>query len=115
MHPLKLPLAYSAALRSLRGDSDIGIDTGQPIALLPLTREGAQKFIALADPANDPSTAVVRFAPTMTSTSEGHVMGRESSTSTGGASVPERLRCAIAAAERFDLPMPWHDEGLRWP
>lgn len=30
---------------------------------------------------------------------EGHVVGRESSTSTGAASVPEQLRPAIAAAE----------------
>ncbi|WP_162631604.1 ATP-binding protein [Burkholderia sp. JP2-270] len=114
-HGPQPPLAYSAAVRLLRGGSDFGIDTGQPIALSPLTREEAQRLLALADPANDPSTAVVRFTPTMTFTSEGHVVGRESSTSTGGESVSERLRPAIAAANRFDLPMPWHDERLRWP
>lgn len=114
-HAPNPPLAYSTAVRSLRGVSDFAIDTGQPIALSPLTREEVQRLIALADPANDPSTAVVRFTPTMTFTSEGHVVGRESSTSTGAASVPEQLRPAIAAANRFDLPMPWHDERLRWP
>lgn len=114
-HAPKPPLGYSAAMQSLRGGSDFGIDTGQPIALSPLTREEAQRLIALADPANDPSTAVVRFTPTMTFTSAGHVVGQVSSTSTGGESVHARLRPAIAAANRFDLPMPWHDERLRWP
>ena len=115
VHESDPPLVYSMAVRLLRGVSDFGIDTGRPIALSPLNREEAQRLIALADPANDPSTAVVRFTPTMTFTSEGHVVGRESSTSTGGRSVAERLRPAIAAANRFDLPMPWHEERLRWP
>jgi hypothetical protein len=51
----------------------------------------------------------------MTFTSEGHVVGRESLTSTGGTSIPDLLRPAIAAANRFELPMAWHDERLRWP
>jgi hypothetical protein len=80
-----------------------------------LDREEVQRLIALADPANDPSTAVVRFTPAMTFTHEGHVVGQESSTSTGGMSIPERLRPAVAAANRFDLPMPWHGERLRRP
>jgi hypothetical protein len=114
--PVPNPLLdYSAAVRALRGASDLGIDAGQPIALSRLDREEVQRLIALADPANDPPTAVVRFTPTMTFTAGGHVVGRESSTSTGGTSIPERLRPAIAAANRFDLPMPWHGERLRWP
>lgn len=108
-------LNYSVVVRALREASDLGIDAGQPIALSHLDREEVQKLIALADPVNDPSTAVVRFTPAMTFTPEGHVVGRESSTSTGGTSIPERLRPAIAAANRFELPMPWHGERLRWP
>jgi hypothetical protein len=121
--PIPKPLAptpnplldYSAALRALRGASDLGIDAGQPIALSRLDREEVRKLIALADPANDPSTAIVHFTPTMTFTPEGHVVGQESSTSTGGTSIPQRLRPAIAASNRFELPMPWHGERLRWP
>ncbi len=114
--PVPNPLLdYSAAVRALRGASDLGIDAGQSIALSRLDREEVQRLIALADPVNDPSTAVVRFTPTMTFTAGGHVVGQESSTSTGGTSIPERLRPAIAAANRFDLPMPWHAERLRWP
>ena len=108
-------LDYSAVVRALRGVADLGIDVGQPIALSRVEREEVQKLIALADPANDPPLAVVRFTPMMTFTSGGHVVGKESSTSTGGTSIPERLRPAIAAANRFDLPMPWHSERLRWP
>ena len=108
-------LDYSAAVRALRGTSNFMLDAGQPIALSRLDREEVQRLIALADPANDPSTAIVRFTPTMTFTSEGHVVGQESSTSTGGTSIPERLRPAIAAANRFELPMPWHSERLQWP
>jgi len=99
----------------LRGAADLGIDAGQPIALSRLNRAEVQKLIALADPSNDPPLAVVGFTPTMTFTAGGHVVGRESSTSSGGTSAPERLRPAIAAANRFDLPMPWHSERLRWP
>ncbi|OZB70585.1 hypothetical protein [Thiomonas sp. 13-64-67] len=108
-------LDYSSAVRALRGAPNLGIDAATPIALSRLDREEVQRLIALADPANDPSTAVVRFTPSMTFTPEGHVVGRESSTSTGGTSTPERLRPAIAAANRFELPMPWHGERLRWP
>jgi hypothetical protein len=110
-----LLLDYSAAVRALRGWADLGIDSAQAIALVRLDREEVQKLIALADPSNDPPRGVVRFTPTMTFTAEGHVVGRESSTSTGGTSIAERLRPAIAAANRFDLPMPWHEERLRWP
>lgn len=108
-------LDYSTTVRALRGASDFKIDAGQPIALSRFDREEVQRLIALADPANDPPTAVVRFTPTMMFTPKGHVVGQESSTSTGGTSIPERLRPAIAAANRFELPMPWHDERLRWP
>lgn len=107
-------LDYSAAVRALRGAPDLRLDFGQPIALSQLNREEVQKLIALADPANDPPLAVVRFKPTMTFTAGGHVVGQASSTSVG-TSIPERLRPAIAAANRFDLPMPWHRERLRWP
>ena len=109
------PLDFVEAVRALHGASDLGGDTTRAIALARLDREQLQRLIALADPANDPSTSVVRFTPSMTFTPEGHVVGRESSTSTGGVSIPDRLRPAIAAANRFDLPMPWHDERLRWP
>lgn len=113
--PMPNPLLdYSAAVRALRGASDLRGDAGQAIALSRLAREEVQKLIALADPANDPPTGVVRFTPTITFTAEGHVVGHEISTSTGGRSIPERLRPAIAAANRFELPMPWHDERLRW-
>ena len=97
------------------GAADLGIDCSAIDRALRLDREEVQKLIALADPSNDPSTGVVRFTPTMTFTAEGHVVGQESSTSTGGTSIAERLRPAIAAANRFDLPMPWHAERLRWP
>lgn len=114
--PMPNPLLdFSEAVRALRGASDLVIDAAQPIALSRLNRAEVQRLIALADPANDPPTGTVRFTPAMTFTAEGHVVGRESSTSTGGTSIPERLRPAIAAANRFELPMHWHGERLSWP
>lgn len=110
-----LLLDYSAAVHALRGVPDFEIDAGQPIALSRLDYEEVQRLVALADPANDSPTAVVHFTPMMTFTPGGHIVGQESSTSTGGTSIPERLRPAIAAANRFELPMPWHGERLRWP
>jgi len=108
-------LDYSAVVQALRGTLDLEIIEGQPMALAQLDREEVQKLIVLADPANDPSRALVKITPKMTFTAGGHVVVQESSTSNGGTSIPERLRPAIAAANRFDLPMPWHSERLRWP
>ncbi|MGZ3240052.1 MAG: hypothetical protein ACXU7Z_06480, partial [Burkholderiaceae bacterium] len=110
-----LILDYSDAVRALRGALDIAIDVGRPIVLSRLDRKEVQRLVVLAEPANDPSTAVVRFTPTMTFTPGGHIVGQQSSTSTGGTSIPDRLRPAIAAANRFELPIPWHSERLRWP
>lgn len=108
-------LHYSEAVRALRGASNLVGNAGQPVALFRLEREEVHTLIALADPANDPPTDVVRFTPTMKFTAGGHVVGEQSWTSTGGTSTRERLRSAIAAANRFGLPMPWHDERLRRP
>lgn len=117
--PSQLPpsqlLDYSSAVRALRGAACTEIDASRPIALTRLDRLEVQRLIALANPANDPQTSVIRFTPAMTFTSKGHVVGQETSTSTGGTTVHERLRAAIAAANRFELPMPWHEERLRWP
>jgi len=46
-------------------------------------------------------------------TEEGYTVSQESWTSDGSTTVPERLRPAIAAANRFGLPMPWHEQRLR--
>ena len=109
-------LNYSEAVRALRGgEGGLGVNAAQPMALVRLERDEVQKLIALADPANDPPRGIIRFIPAMTFTHEAHVVGQESSTSSGDASIPERLRPAIAAANRFELPMPWHAERLRWP
>nr|WP_315594884.1 hypothetical protein [uncultured Cupriavidus sp.] len=115
VRPTSQLLDYSEAVRALRGTPDIGVDTGQPLALSRLEREEVQKLIALADPANDPQSSVVRFTPMMTFTAKGHMVAQESSTSTGSTPISARLRPAIAAANRFDLPMPWHNDRLRWP
>lgn len=113
VEPRPRSLDYAETVRALRGASDLGLDDGQPVAIVPLDREEVVRLVALADPANDPPTGVTRFTPAMTFTDEGHVVGQESWTSTGGTSVSERLRSAIAAANRFGLPMPWHEQRLR--
>lgn len=106
---------YSAAVRALRGASNVEIKPTQPVTLSRLNREEVQRLITLADPANDLWTGDTRFTPSFSFTQDGYVVGNETSTSTGGESISGRLRPAIAAANRFELPMAWHEERLRKP
>lgn len=107
-------LGYAEASRALRGAPGL-FDASLPVALTPLPREELQRLIALADPACDPATFTERFTAGMVFTEAGHVVGQRSSTSTNTASIPDRLRPAIAAANLYALPMRWHSERLEWP
>lgn len=109
-------LDYSTAASALRGTSVLKLEEGKPVALLKLSREEVQKLIALAEAASNRGDAPSRLTPKMTFTANKHTVVESSWTSQGGdASIVEQLKPAIAAANRFELPMHWHDEYLKWP
>ncbi|MCR8715070.1 HEAT repeat domain-containing protein [Stenotrophomonas indicatrix] len=113
LHVSNPVLSYADALRALRGTSGL-FDPSRPVALAPLSQEELKLLIASADPANDPPAFTERFTAEMVFTSVGHVVGQRSSTSNGAVSIPERLRPAIAAANRYGLCIPWHSDRLHW-
>jgi len=108
------PLGYGEVSRALRGASGL-FDTSRPVSLAPMSREDVQRLVALADPSLDSTVHAERFTAGLVFTRGGHVVGQTSFTAANSPSIPERLRPAIAASNRFGLPMPWHSERLRWP
>lgn len=111
--PASRILSYAEVIGALLGKKDLDLGQDQPLALEPIDATEMQRLISLADPSNDPRSGVTKFTPALTFTSKGHLVSQETWTSTGAMTPPERLRPAIAAANRFDLPTPWHDERLR--
>jgi hypothetical protein len=108
------PLTYSTAVHLLSGGRADPLPDG-PLVLEPLTIGECGTLIWLADPARDPERGETVFAPAVTFTKEGHQVTQRRTTHRGGQSEPDRLRPAIAAANRFDLPIPWHSERLEGP
>ena len=75
-----------------------------------ITVEQCERLIRFADPANDRDRGVETYVPLVQFTSTGHVVARRQVAYTGGESANALLRPAIAAANRFGLPVPWHEE-----
>jgi hypothetical protein len=69
----------------------------------------------LADPAKDPERGETIFISAVSFAKDGHQVSRRQTTHRGGPSLPDRLRPAIAAANRFGLPIPWHTARLDGP
>jgi hypothetical protein len=100
-------LTYETAFRLLKDGSEASAPQGL-LTLMPLTIEECMTLIQLANPANDPQRGVTVFNPYVAFFREGYRLGGLSTTFRGGSALPDRLRPAIAAANRFGLPMPWH-------
>ena len=110
--PLATPaLTYLAAVRLLSG----GACQMGPSVLESPTDDECKTLIGLADPAKDPERGETTFAPAVAFTKEGHQVAQRRTTHRGGPSLPDRLRPAIVAANRFGLPIPWHAERLEGP
>ncbi len=108
------PLTYQTAVRLLSGGAADPLPAGA-LVLQPLTVEECEILIDLADPVKDPERGEIVFIPAVAFTMEGHQVTQRRTTYRGGLSLPDRLRPAIAAANRFDLPIPWHAEQLEGP
>ena len=108
------PLTYEAAVRLLSGGAADPLPDG-PLVLEPLVADECETLIRLADPAKDPERGETVFTPAVSFTKEGHQVSQRRTTHRGGPSLPDRLRPAIAAANRFGLSVPWHTERLEGP
>ncbi|WP_287881878.1 HEAT repeat domain-containing protein [Aquitalea sp.] len=108
------PLTYQAAVRLLSGGAAHPLPDG-PLVLEPLIVDECETLIGLADPAKDPERGETVFAPAVAFTKEGHQVSQRRTTFQGGPSLQDRLRLAIAAANRFGLAIPWHMKQLEGP
>jgi len=108
------PLTYEAAVRLLSGGAADPLPDG-PLVLQPLVADECETLIRLADPAKDPERGETVVTPAVSFTKEGHQVSQRRTTHRGGPSLPDRLRPAIAAANRFGLSLPWHTERLEGP
>lgn len=106
-------LTYDAAVRLLSSGTENPVSDG-PLVFERLSADECRTLIGLADPANDPERGETTYTHAVAFTTEGHVVTQRRTTYRGS-SFPDRLRLAIAAANRFDLPMPWHRKQLEGP
>lgn len=107
-------LSYEAVLRLLSVGAADPLPGGH-LVLEYLAADECEILISLADPARDRERGDTVFAPTVAFTKEGHQVAQRRTTYQSGPPLPDRLRPAIAAANRFGLRMLWHAEGLKGP
>jgi hypothetical protein len=108
------PLTYQAAVRLLSGGAADSLPDG-PLVLELLRVDECETLIGLADPPKDPERGETVFSTAVAFTKEGHQVAQRRTTHRGGPSLADRLRPAIAAANRFGLQIPWHAERLAGP
>ena len=84
-----------------------------PLVLEAMTAEQCEHLIRLADPVNDPDRGIETYDPSVEFRPNGHVVGQRRVTYTNsGECVNALMRPALAAANNFGLPNPWHEELL---
>ena len=75
-----------------------------------------ERLSLLVDPANDDHHRTDTFLPLVQFTAHGHLVGQRHTTSNNEANVwAAAFRPALAAANRFGVPIPWHQESLNGP
>ena len=102
-------LGYEDAVRTLSG-AGTDFNAAPPLVLGTVTAEQFERLIRLADPANDPDRGVETYVPLIEFTPNGHTVARRRVTYGGGDSANALIRPAVAAANRYRLPIPWHQE-----
>lgn len=110
--PPALYLSYADALRAISGASPDFKPT-VPLVLQPITTDQFEHLIRLADPANDHPRTTETYIPLVSFTQNGHLVSqRRVTTINSEDSSSTFIRPAIAAANRFGLNIPWHQELL---
>jgi Cdc6-like AAA superfamily ATPase len=106
-------LSVDDAQRTLLGTLDLQLETRDVVKLTGVSREVLQRLIALADPSLDGATGETRYVGGLLLTDSGGALARTSTTHRGDATIiRDKLRAAVAAANRWSLPTPWHDAYL---
>jgi hypothetical protein len=101
---------YDDVVRALSGAS-ADFKAASPLVLGEVTAEQCERLIRLADPANDHNLGVETYIPSVQFTRNGYVVAQWRVTYTNGSESANALvRPAIAAANSFGLPIPWHQE-----
>ena len=111
-------LTYEEAERALLSDDNDPMQAlRSPLVLLPLTVEQFEHLSRLADPIHDPRPPLTEhYIPQISLHRHGHSVARRRRTYQGSAETPGSwIRPAIAAANRFNLPLRWHEEILNGP
>jgi hypothetical protein len=103
---------YANALRALSG-IDSGPKAAPPFVIASLTPEQYEQLIRLADPVNDHCHANQTYRPAIQFTRNGHIVAQRTwSVISDGESLNSFIRPAIAAANRFGVTIPWHEQLL---
>jgi hypothetical protein len=104
-------LTYDEAVSVLTNRS-VSLDPNQTIVLEPLSQEQFERLAKLADPAKDYFPSVEKYVAGVTFTRGSHLVARRIVTSTCAETQAAIIRPAIAAANRFRVPLEWHETSL---
>jgi hypothetical protein len=100
-------LSFQSARDLLVGRFNGPVPEG-PMFIQLIDANECETLIRLSDPKNDPEQGETVFIPAVSFSKVGHQVSQVRTTYRGGPSMQERLRKAIAAANRFKLSMRWH-------
>jgi RecA/RadA recombinase len=109
------PVSCIQYIEVVRALTSIGSDykIKPPFVFDSITAEQCEHLIRLLNPINDPQHGIERFVPSIRFVPSGHVVSQRQITSAGYTeSINAKLRPALAAANKFGLDIPWHNERL---
>lgn len=107
-------LPAAAAVTFLAG-AVLQADDAAVLKVTEVDADACERLIALASPALDPEKGIVAYKPDLTLTAGGEGLvssSRAYSSSTEGGNARDRVRAAIAAANTWNLAMPWHEAKI---
>lgn len=109
--------SYEEAVSALTGVEPNGeLSHRAPLVFAEMTFAQFEHLARLADPANDREVATERYIPEVTLGREGHTVAKWQRTYTSSSEAAGAwIRPALVAANRFDIPISWHEKLLSGP
>lgn len=107
-------LSYDEAVQALSGASR-EFNPTIPLAFGPVTKEELERLALMAEPTYDHYRSSETYIPSVSFTPGGHVVAQRRVTMTSAETVAAVIRPAIAAANRFGMNIPWHQELMTGP
>jgi HEAT repeat protein len=104
-------LTYDEAVKALSGGSP-DFKPATPLVLGPVTKEQLERLALMAEPENDRYHSVETYVPSVSFRPGGYVVAQRRVTTTGAETAGALIRPSIAAANRFPISIPWHQELL---